>query len=357
MDPMPEIGDIGLENAVGTGPFEMTEWIPGEKIVLSRFEDYAPPGFPATGLGGDRIPYLDEVIIIPMPEETARVAALEAGDVDFAEQLPLTAYRQLVSNPAINPYKVSPYIVPQLYLNLARAPFDDKAMRLAVIEAIDTEELMSAGTRGFDEFYELNCGCIWFQEAQPTLWSGLGCDLGMYDRPANTQKAQDMALAAGYNGEPIRILGYTSYYYNYAMALVLANQLGMAGFNTELEILDSPGYRARRAGLDNWDIAISGASVRFDPNFNYSYFYDLKGWNYFKEGEAEWPEMRALVEQDKTALTQADRDQIWDAMTELFIREATMVNVGELSALEAAGSNVHYEQWYQWSFWNVWFEN
>lgn len=356
MDPLPDVNGIGLKEAVGTGPFELEDWIPGEKLVLSRFKDYSPPDFPAaTGLGGKRVAYLDKVILIPTPEPSARVAALEAGDVDFADEVPATSYLSLKDNPGIKLYPVEPYFIPQAYFNMARGPFSKSIdLRKAVLAAVDTEQMLQAATRGYKDFYKVACGSLFYQDIQPDLYSKYGCEQGLYGKGSEFEKARELMKKAGYNGEKIVIITNTDYYYMYASALVLADQMGRAGFNTKLEVYDWPGELDRRSNLDAWDIAFSGNSIRMDPNMAYLWFYDKKKWTYFKE--YKWPEMATLVEQDMAALTHEERLAVWDKMMRLFIDNATMINVGEVKTLYASNSKVHFMNWYLWSFWNTWIE-
>jgi peptide/nickel transport system substrate-binding protein len=70
-----ELGNEGFGEApVGTGPFSFVELVRGERLVLDRNEDYWR-GAPA----------LERVILRPIPDSTARVAALQAGEVDWIE--------------------------------------------------------------------------------------------------------------------------------------------------------------------------------------------------------------------------------------------------------------------------------
>jgi len=357
MGKMPAVDEIGLDEAIGTGPFELEEWIPGERIVLKRFEDYtSPEGFDGpSGLGGKRTAYLDRVILIPSGEPSARVAALEAGDVDFAAEVPLLSYPRLKDNPDIKTYEYEPMYIPQAYLNMARGPFSKSLkLRQAVFAAIDTEELLQAAARGFEDFYEVQCGSLFYKNFQPQYYSEYGCEVGLYGHGGDVEKARRLLEEAGYDGEQITIITNTSYYFMYAAALVFANQLGKAGFNTKLEVYDWPGELDRRADLDAWDVAWSGCSVRFDPSGAYHFLYDKKNWTYFKEWD--WPEMRELVEQDLAAPTQEERLEIWQKIMPLYIDTCTQVNIGEIKGLHAARSNVHYLNWYMWSFWNTWIE-
>ncbi|MCS5713188.1 ABC transporter substrate-binding protein [Herbiconiux sp. CPCC 205716] len=66
-------GDEGIgDNPVGSGPFKFVDRVRGERITLERNDDY----------WGD-VPELDRVVFRPLPDASARVAALRSGDVDI----------------------------------------------------------------------------------------------------------------------------------------------------------------------------------------------------------------------------------------------------------------------------------
>src|SRR5580692_683091 len=63
-------------NPVGTGPFKVDRMVPRERLDLSRFDGYWDKA---------RVPKLDKVILYPMPEASARTAALLSGQIDWIE--------------------------------------------------------------------------------------------------------------------------------------------------------------------------------------------------------------------------------------------------------------------------------
>lgn len=76
--PVLEAGEEQLENIpVGTGPFQFGEGNPNEAITVVRFEDYWQEG----------LPKLDKVIFKSIPNNTARLNALIAGDIDLADSI------------------------------------------------------------------------------------------------------------------------------------------------------------------------------------------------------------------------------------------------------------------------------
>ena len=81
----PEAFEQLQNNPVGSGPFKFREWIPGDRVVFERNEDY----------WREDLPYLDEVIIKPFADAEALTTALIAGQIDAAISLPYKDYQRL----------------------------------------------------------------------------------------------------------------------------------------------------------------------------------------------------------------------------------------------------------------------
>ena len=69
-----------------TGPFSLTEWKSGERITLTRYDDYWDESLRAKS---------GEVEFIFMNDANARVNALKSGEVDGGWMVPLEAIPQL----------------------------------------------------------------------------------------------------------------------------------------------------------------------------------------------------------------------------------------------------------------------
>jgi peptide/nickel transport system substrate-binding protein len=61
------------EAVVGCGPFRLVEWVPGDHLVMDRFDKYFVPGHP----------YVDRVLIRIIKDPVTQMAAFKAGEVDF----------------------------------------------------------------------------------------------------------------------------------------------------------------------------------------------------------------------------------------------------------------------------------
>lgn len=76
--------------AKGTGPFKLGEFIPGDRLVLLRNDNY----------WGEKVEW-DKVTFKPITSDGPRVAALLAGDVDFIEKPPVQDLPRLKADPKV----------------------------------------------------------------------------------------------------------------------------------------------------------------------------------------------------------------------------------------------------------------
>ncbi|MGH7268671.1 MAG: ABC transporter substrate-binding protein, partial [Candidatus Rokuibacteriota bacterium] len=72
---------------VGTGPYRLAEWKPDRYIRIVRFDDYRPRSETPNGYGGAKTAWLDEIRWMPVPDVATRLAQLETGELDFADDL------------------------------------------------------------------------------------------------------------------------------------------------------------------------------------------------------------------------------------------------------------------------------
>src|SRR2546427_3819858 len=128
------------QQPVGNGPFRFVAHEPNRRWIFA-----ADSAFPAA-LGGP--PALARLIIVVVDEPTAKLAALTAGEIDFAGIQPAHAafVRQdtalaVLDYPAIYPYGI--------VFNMRRPPFDDAKLRLAPALALDRREIVGGYLYGF----------------------------------------------------------------------------------------------------------------------------------------------------------------------------------------------------------------
>ena len=139
---LPEGGLDGLaQKPVGTGPYTFAEWRPGVESRLSRFEDYH----------GDK-PFFDEAVFKLIPDETAEVNALLAGDVDVVTLLVGDGKERAETIEKTDGFSVLTTPSGQmnyLALNAKDPKFADIKVRQAIAHATNRDDIAVGAYAGF----------------------------------------------------------------------------------------------------------------------------------------------------------------------------------------------------------------
>ena len=133
-----KVGTKGLiEKPLGTGPFKFVSSKTGlEEVVLERFADYYGGAPDLTPVGKS---CASRAVFRVIPENSTRVAALLAGEVDIIAEVPAELVGTLQKVPGIQ-VKTVPGTRPiWLELNVKQAPFDNPKVRQALNHAVDKD--------------------------------------------------------------------------------------------------------------------------------------------------------------------------------------------------------------------------
>src|SRR6202048_2297301 len=120
------------KDASGTGPWKMANFTPRERLELARNEKY-----------GDkpRVPKIDKMLLLPMPEANARTAALLSGQVDWIEAPAPDAVAEIKQR-GFNLYSnEEPHVWPWQFSRAEGSPWNDIRVRKAANLCIDREGL------------------------------------------------------------------------------------------------------------------------------------------------------------------------------------------------------------------------
>ena len=119
-------------NASGTGPFKMAKFVARERLELLANKTYWDP---------KRVPKIDRVVMLPMPEANARAAALLSGQVDWIEAPAPDAMPQITQRNFKIYSNAQPHVWPWQLSFAEGSPWLDKRVRQAANLCVDREGL------------------------------------------------------------------------------------------------------------------------------------------------------------------------------------------------------------------------
>jgi peptide/nickel transport system substrate-binding protein len=137
--PVAELANLrafNVERPIGAGPFKFGSWAAGENLVLEAFDDYH----------GGR-PYLDRVTFRFIPNASARVLALEAGEIDHTV-VPPAEVATVRSMPHVALHDALTLAYAYIGWNLRNPLLADRRVRQALTHAIDRQEIVDTILEG-----------------------------------------------------------------------------------------------------------------------------------------------------------------------------------------------------------------
>jgi peptide/nickel transport system substrate-binding protein len=234
---------------IGSGPFRFKadERVAGAQYVYERFGDYVPrPDGTPNWTAGPKIVNVDRVEWHVLPDASTAASALRLGEMDWWELPPPDLIPMLRADRALKvEVQDATGYIGIFRMNHLNAPFDNPAIRRALLGAVDQTEFMQAAG-GID----------------PSGWSdrvGYFCpgtpmasDAGMeaLTTPRDLAKVRDAVKAAGYGGEKIVLLGATDVPILKAVADVTADLMQRVGFNIDYVATDWGTVVQRRTRKD-----------------------------------------------------------------------------------------------------------
>lgn len=117
-------------DASGSGPFKMARFVPRERLEVVAHKTYWDP---------KRVPKLDRVVMLPMPEANARTAALLGGQVDWIEAPAPDAMAQITQRGFKIESNAQPHVWPWQLSFAEGSPWLDKRVRQAANLCVDRE--------------------------------------------------------------------------------------------------------------------------------------------------------------------------------------------------------------------------
>jgi peptide/nickel transport system substrate-binding protein len=332
---------------IGTGAYKFVEYVPADRIVLERNENY----------WGDK-PEWTKVTLKAIKSGPSRVAALLAGDVDLIEQTPTVDIERLKKDPNLTLSQGVSNRVIYLHLDhdrdnspFAKAkdgsdiknPLKDQRVRLAISQAINRDAIVSRVMEGI---------AIKAGQLLPDGFFGRSAKLKpvKYD-PEQAKK--NLSEAGVGNGFKLTIHGPNDRYINDAkIAEAVAQMLTRVGIQTDVVTMPRSVYfkRASRGGpngtpefsfiLVGWG---SGTGEASSPLRSLLHTYDKsRGFGASNRGRYSNAEVDKLIEEALATVDDAKRQDLLAKATEIAIDDVGIIPLHYQVNTWAARKGIRY---------------
>jgi peptide/nickel transport system substrate-binding protein len=313
---------------VGSGPYRWIakEYNSGSKMVYEKFDGYVPRSEAPDWGTGAKIAHYQRVEWNVIPDPSTAAAALQSGEIDWWEQplvdlLPVLAHAPGVKLKITNPLGNESL----MRLNCLQPPFNDVAIRRAVLMGVNQQDYMRA-TFGDDTSLwhtcrsEFPCGTPYETD-----------DNGKY-MPGSIPAAAKALKATAYAGEKVVLLSPTDFAAIRPLCLVAADMMKKIGFNVDLVETDWGTVVQRRASME--PVSKGGWSAFCTYGTSGGYATPATSALVRGQGRAGWfgwwssPEAEKLTQEWLTAPDPASQKRFAQELSTLVMRDVGTVPLG-----------------------------
>ena len=292
---------------IGSGPYRYLpdERMAGSRVAYARFDGYSARTDTPSYMAGARIAHIPRIVWTIIPDLSTAVAGLAKGEVDWVHEVPADLAPLVRRDPG-SVLQIQDFIGGELYMrfNALHPPFDNPAIRRAVLPAINQSEFMTAAFGDDHSLWRDHVG-VW------SLGKPMSTDAGVEVMAGDRDKARRMQAEAGYRGEKITMLIPGDYPTVGAVATVGADLLARIGFNVDPVTLDYATINQRRNNRatpdkGGWNVVFGpfNGYNRYDPAAHLGINSSFSGWPKIDEIEAkreEWFDAPDLASRQRLA--------------------------------------------------------
>lgn len=313
-------GVNSCKTPVGTGPYKFVEWKPNESVSLTAFADYWDKPNAAK---------MKNVVIRNIPNNSARLLALSAGEIHGMEGLEPRDVAAVQNNPKfkllLRPANNTGYVA----FNYKVKEFNDLKVRQAFAQAINKEATVKA-------FYG-GTGVVAKEFQPPALW---GYNKDIQDWAYDTAAAKKLLADAGFpngiskvtfDGKEVPLefwyMPVSRPYYPSPkdIATAIAADWAKAGINVSLQTVDWATYLDKRTKGQMPLYILGWTGDNGDPDNFVCYFFclDAKDSPKAMEGFFQDKEVSDVLKKAQALTVQADRAKLYQ-QAEQMIRDRTL---------------------------------
>ena len=292
-----EAVDTMKSHPVGTGPFVMSDWVRGDRIVLKKNLDYHVKG----------VPRVDRVVFRFISDPNAALAALKAGDVDASlfglgpehvNDLRNDPRFQVIVGDTTNDVVMS--------MNNSRKPYSDVRVRRAITHAINKADVLKGAMFGMGKILGSNVDPLhpYYVDLANAV-------------PYDAAKAKKLLAEAGYpNGFDTVLKVSPQYYYTVRTGEIIADHLKKVGVNVKIEQIEWSQWLGRVWKEAEYDLTIIGHAESWDianyANPKYYFRYDS-------------PKFQELFTQSEKTIDDKARRDLYVQMQKMLAEDAPVV--------------------------------
>ncbi len=294
--------------ANGTGPFRLKEYLPDSHIVYERHRGYWQ----------EELPYLNGMLFKVLVEEDARVAGLRSRALDYSLLSQVGADR-LAGLGDINILRSTRAWMPIVRFNMARKPFDDVRVRQAINFALDRKAIIdkvASGAGVLTGFIPTGYG-DWYIPPEKLPWR------------QDLEQARRLLAEAGYpNGFRTTIKASPQFAEFVAAAVVIAEQLKRINIDAQIAQVEWGHYvrDETRAGGFNYDLAITAATFRHDPDGYFRFHLHSTKSPVFNTGYRN-PRVDELIDNAVIVTDRRERKKLYTELQEHLMRDIPVLHL------------------------------
>ena len=319
-----------MPEVIGSGPYQFLaeEFDAGSRAAYQKFARYKPRDEKPEWTAGGKVVNFERIEWRMMPDQATASAALQAGEVDWWEQVQADLIPLLKRNANIVIANGDPAgYMAVLRFNELFPPFDKADVRRAVLAGINQPDFMEAVTGNDSSAYNV---CHSFYPCTTPYGRVSSPDPMKEDSLA---KAKEMLKASSYKGEKITLLNPSDFASIAPLGLIANDLLTRMGFNVDFVETDWGTLLSRitsrkppsEGGWSMYPVWWSGMGV-VTPSQNAL----IRG-----QGNAGWtgwydsPAMEAMNTSWLSATSEADRLSIGMKMQDLAFHDAPTIPLGQ----------------------------
>src|SRR5438093_2359354 len=210
----------------GTGPFKLVTWAKNERLVLEANESYWRGS-----------PKVKTIVVRPILEDAARVAALQAGEVDLIAPIPHVRIAELQKNDKLVIKTIAAPRIFHVTIDVRKPPFDNVKVRQALNYAVDVNAILKSLYFGYGT-----------RLATVVDKGALGYDPSVLPYPFDPKKAKALLAEAGFpNGFETEFDSFTGSIADHAKpAEAIVGYLQKVGVKVKQNVFEFAAFGPRR---------------------------------------------------------------------------------------------------------------